>query len=199
MVSTFDEPDSEKTKDFWMRCAHEAGRYGSGVGFVSLSGWITAFCYWGEDGKRTPEFTDEMCIRDPYGATLEKRRRLVLDGTTFPLISPKQVPRGVITAPVTVEDYSARVEYKITMIAGLIGVTVNWEGNQVQPRSGWWMLEDGCEVLKDEDVLQEPSRVWLTFIFVVLLGTFVFLLFYFGEGIRNLLIDQHAFDFPPLF
>ena len=43
------------------------------------------------------------------------------------------------------------------MVAGLVGVTVNGEGNWVQPRSGWWMLEDGCEELKDEDVLQKRT------------------------------------------
>jgi hypothetical protein len=157
MVSTFDEPDSQKTKDFWMRCAFEAGKNGSGIGFVTLSGWITAFCYWGEDGKRTFEYTDEMCMRDTYGATLEQRKRLVLDGATFPLISPKAVPRGIVTVPVKIKEYGERVEYKTTMVAGLVGVTVNGEGNWVQPRSGWWMLEDGCEELKDEDVLQKRT------------------------------------------
>jgi len=157
MVSTFHEPDSQKTKDFWMRCAFEAGRQGSGYGFVSLSGWITAFCYWGEDGKRTFDYTDEMCMRDTYGATLEQRKRLVLDGARFPLIRPKAVPRGIVTVPVKIKDYGERVEYETTMVAGLVGVTVNKEANRVQPRSGWWMLEDEHGDMEEEDVPQRRT------------------------------------------
>ena len=157
MVSTFDEPDSLKTKDFWMRCAFEAGRVGSGFGFVTLSGWITAFCYWGEDGKRTFEYTDEMCMRDTHGATLKERKRLLLDGARFPLISPKAVPRGIVTVPIKLKDFEERVERKTTMVAGLVGVSVNKEGNTVQPRSGWWMLEDEYEKMKEKDLLQKRT------------------------------------------
>ncbi|KKP03982.1 hypothetical protein THAR02_03897 [Trichoderma harzianum] len=44
MLQTFDEPDSQTTKNFWMRAVHHAGSDGSGT-VKSLSGWITAFCY----------------------------------------------------------------------------------------------------------------------------------------------------------
>ncbi|KAH8804434.1 hypothetical protein F5884DRAFT_406833 [Xylogone sp. PMI_703] len=155
MVATFDEPDSQKTKDFWMRCAFEAGAAGSGTSFVSLSGWITAFCFWGDDGKRTEEYTDEMCMHRPYGGvTLEERKRLDLDGVRFPLICPKAIPTALITVPVMVKDYEEGIEYKTTMVAGLVGVTVNRDGNQVQPRSGWWVLEDQRKELKNMSMIE---------------------------------------------
>lgn len=46
-VASFDPEPSPAVKDFWSKIAHQTG--GSGPYF--LSGWITAFCFWDEDGK----------------------------------------------------------------------------------------------------------------------------------------------------
>ena len=47
-VKSFDKPASKDTVNFWQRIAHyEWG--GSGPSY--WSGWITAFCFWNEDGE----------------------------------------------------------------------------------------------------------------------------------------------------
>ncbi|KAL0571202.1 hypothetical protein V5O48_010752, partial [Marasmius crinis-equi] len=46
-VASFDDPQSESVRTFWERIAHKTG----GSGPYYLSGWITAFCFWDQDGK----------------------------------------------------------------------------------------------------------------------------------------------------
>ncbi len=53
-VQSFQSPDSEEVLDFWQRIVH---KYNMGSGRTYLSGWITAFCFWEEDGK--------LLYRDP--------------------------------------------------------------------------------------------------------------------------------------
>lgn len=49
MIETFDQPDSQSIKDFWMRAVHQEGANSSSR-IETLSGWLTAFCYWNESG-----------------------------------------------------------------------------------------------------------------------------------------------------
>jgi hypothetical protein len=84
-----------------------------------------------------------MLMKDTCSATLEQRKRLVLDSVRFPLISPKAVPRAIMTVPVIIMDFETMVKYDTTMVAGLVDMSVTEEGARVQPGSGWWMLEDG--------------------------------------------------------
>ena len=155
MVHTFDDPESLKVKNFWMRAAFEAGSEGSGRGVTTLSGWITAFCFWGDDGKRTYDRTEQCQRNDQFGVTLEQRKPLVLDGVSFPLMGPKDVPRGFVTVPVIVKDYAARIDLNTTMVAGLVGVklTSKDDGDTMQPISGWWMLEDSREKMGVSDTM----------------------------------------------
>jgi hypothetical protein len=46
MVAGFDRPDDIDVRHFWTRAVHEK-RAGSSGGIVTLSGWLTAFCWWG--------------------------------------------------------------------------------------------------------------------------------------------------------
>ncbi|KAH0537556.1 hypothetical protein FGG08_005655 [Glutinoglossum americanum] len=148
-IATFDQPESRQIKDFWLRACHSTGRDGSG-GVRSLSGWLTAFCFWGEDGKRIRSFTDEELEDHWSGASLAQRKKLVLDGVTYPIISPKSIPKGVVSVPVTVQDLESGLEHKTTMVAGSVGMTAVADSpgkiqTKVQPRSGWWVLEDSVK------------------------------------------------------
>jgi len=84
MLLTFDEPDSPAVKDFWLRVAHEAGREGSGMGIRTLSGWITAFAFWEEKGEKVYAYMDEEVSRIDHWKSAVGRKRLILDGVSYP-------------------------------------------------------------------------------------------------------------------
>ncbi|MCJ1468419.1 hypothetical protein MMC07_007047 [Pseudocyphellaria aurata] len=142
MITSFDRPDSQLTKDFWLRTCHSAG---GSMSPATLSGWLTAFCFWDESGVRIKSFSEKQLSR-----LSPDRKRLILNEIEYPLISPEAIPKGVVMVPVTVQDHRAGLKYKTTMVAGSVGMTATAvDGGEdlttVQPRSGWWMLEDSVE------------------------------------------------------
>lgn len=135
MVASFDSPDGADTKEFWTRAVHEAKSNMSG-GIVTLSGWLTAFCWWEGSGERVQSYTDEELARKFVAGY----RRLTLDGVEFPIIKRKEVPPGVVTVPVTLD--AGEITQAI-FVAGSIGMQVTEEGEgqtAAQPASGWWLL-----------------------------------------------------------
>ncbi|KAH6856875.1 hypothetical protein B0I37DRAFT_351894 [Chaetomium sp. MPI-CAGE-AT-0009] len=136
MVASFDSPDGPDVKQFWARAVHETIRRRSG-GIVTLSGWLTAFCWWGASGERVQSYTDEE-LNKKY---VVGYRRLTLDGVEFPIIDRKRVPRGVVSIPVTL--YKGVTPNKAFLVAGSMGMQVIEEGEgqtAAQPASGWWLL-----------------------------------------------------------
>ncbi|KAJ5105007.1 hypothetical protein NUU61_002354 [Penicillium alfredii] len=146
-VMSFDDPSSPTTYNFWNRCVHHIG---GGSGPVYLSGWITAFCMWDEDGK-----------------SLYNHRGLQMSGVTFPLVDTGDIPSGFASVPVLVDDNGH--EIKTVMVAGLVGIevsaseptgdattndhqsttsaslgsaTVAAKLDSIRPFSAWWMFED---------------------------------------------------------
>ncbi|KPM46481.1 hypothetical protein AK830_g223 [Neonectria ditissima] len=146
MVRSFESPDSYSTRDFWMRACYQAGREGSGAK-ATLSGWITAFCLWNEDGKRNGVYTIERLEDEDRncGLPVVDRRQLVLDGVPYPLLSQDSVPKAFVYIPLVLEDYATDIEYTATVVAGHVGVAVTEERTTVQPLSGWWMLQDSMK------------------------------------------------------
>ncbi|MCJ1463126.1 hypothetical protein MMC07_001731 [Pseudocyphellaria aurata] len=147
MIASFDQPDSQLTKDFWLRTCHSAG---GSVSPATLSGWLTAFCFWDESGVRIKSLSDEDLSRMSRRSHEVDRKRLILNEIEYPLILRYAIPKGVVSVPVTVQDHRAGLEYKTTMVAGSVGMTATAvDGGEdlttVQPRSGWWMLEDSVE------------------------------------------------------
>lgn len=148
MLRSFDDPGSKETEDFWLRACYQAGVNGSGR-IATLSGWITAFCFRGNTGKRLGGYADGD-IRDAAedsGLTLEERKPLTMDGVRYPMLNPESVPSALVTVPVRVEDYGNMLNYETTMIAGVVGMIVTEDRTTVQPISGWWMLVDQCNSL----------------------------------------------------
>ncbi|KAL6822398.1 hypothetical protein V8C40DRAFT_275764 [Trichoderma camerunense] len=164
MVETFDKPDSQTTKDFWMRAVHHDGKDGSGT-VKSLSGWITAFCYWGAEGKKTYQ------LRDVEGPAADKKR-FTIDDTAFPIIRAADVPTALAEVPIMFLDYRSFTCYETTAIAGFVGAksSTTEDGNQhdtFQPQSGYWarcypgFIADGPVGLFDFSELPMPGVVGL--------------------------------------
>jgi hypothetical protein len=141
MVASFDSPDKADVKHFWTRAVHEAGGNMSG-GIVTLSGWLTAFCWWGADGKRVQSYTDEELSEQGLDEPgLDGYHRLTLDGVEFPVIERERVPIGVVRVPVTLyRDGEGASE--AVFLAGSMGMQVIEEEDETaaQPASGWWLL-----------------------------------------------------------
>ena len=153
MIASFTQPTSPAIKDFWLRACHSAGIGGSG-GARTLSGWITAFCFFSKTGNRTTEYTDEQLSTFARRLNVPEWERLVLDDIVYPIIDLWSIPKGIVSVPVTFQDYGAGLEHKTMMVAGSVGVvpsSVESGGDLtiVQPRSGWWMLEDSVKPMGD--------------------------------------------------
>lgn len=151
MVWSFDAPTDEGVESFWMRACHAAGVNGS-VDTETLSGWLTAFCFWDEDGKKISSFSDERL--EAMWTPSAERKRLILDDVAFPIISRKAIPKAVSDVPLLVEDAGTGLRYHTTLIAGSTGVegtkgTADEKAGIVgfKPRSGWWLLLDKTEPL----------------------------------------------------
>ncbi|QYS99605.1 hypothetical protein H0G86_006726 [Trichoderma simmonsii] len=158
MIETFDRPDGEATKEFWMKAVHRAGAEASGRGIDTLSGWITAFCFWDKEGQKIRQYTDENIKMFSFdGEGDEDRKRLVIDDVVFPIIRAKNVPQAVVEVPVKVLDTSTMLDYDTTIIAGSVGMTATASENKgvfdtFQPRSGWWMLLDEVKPIDQEEL-----------------------------------------------
>ena len=151
MIASFTQPTSPDVKSFWLRACHAAGADGSGS-VRTLSGWITAFCFFSEKGKRTSQYSGEEMSKWSGGVSIAERQRLVLGDVAYPVIVPKNIPKGVVSVPVTVEDYATGLVHKTTMVAGSVGMMPSagssvGDLNKVQPRSGWWILEDSFKIM----------------------------------------------------
>jgi len=149
MIASFTQPTSPDIKNFWLRACHAVGAGGS-AGVRTLSGWITAFCFFNKTGQRTTEYTDEQLVTYGRGVSIAERKRLVLGDIVYPVIEHSSIPKGVVSVPATVWDYETGLEHKTTMVAGSVGmmpsaVESGGDLTRVQPRSGWWMLEDSVK------------------------------------------------------
>ena len=145
-VKSFDEPASDDTISFWQRIAHH---YNMGSGPSYYSGWITAFCYWGENGQslyRRPGRSDSV---DEEGWEEARSPVLELDGEIYHRVKSNEVPPGYSSVPVKVDDHGD--VFDSTMVAGSVGMKCSSSGDEgvgglvgldtVSAETGWWIFE----------------------------------------------------------
>jgi Domain of unknown function (DUF4419) len=136
-VRTFDDPASAEIIEFWQQVVSEHHQ-GSGSSFYD--GWITAFCFWGEDG--TCKYDREVFMWDPLPD-------LILDGVRYHKVDIDGVPPGWTAVPVKVEDNG--YIFNATMVAGSVGIKCASsreageegmvEADSMSPQAGWFMFE----------------------------------------------------------
>ena len=144
-VDTFDAPHSKNVKGFWQHIGHRNG----GSGPTYYCGWITAFCFFDEDG--TLNFK-RFFAHEP----------LELDGVQYPAVDSDKIPSGYASVPVTVDDNGKK--YHTVMVAGSVGwrvtssevnrATRDAKLDSLQPVSGWWIFER-----KTKETIVEDRRV----------------------------------------
>ncbi|EWG42695.1 hypothetical protein FVEG_04446 [Fusarium verticillioides 7600] len=100
MILSFTQPTNPAIHSFWNQIAHVKRRSGSGT----MSGWITAFCFWSDEGEERG-----------LGKTNN-----IIGNILYPVISTDTIPGGYVTVPVKVDDHGTW--YKCKMLAGSIGI-----------------------------------------------------------------------------
>ena len=150
-VRSFDTPKDSDIITFWNRVAHQSG--GSGPRY--LSGWVTAFCFWDEDGKSLhgePEkpVTQRSSARGNAGYEL--------DGVCFHRVKTDDIPSGFASVPVKVNDHGKL--YYTKMLAGSVGMQASSSGQMLDESSGhegffsFKKMEQGKTAKRD---LQAPN------------------------------------------
>ncbi|CAH0015665.1 unnamed protein product [Clonostachys rhizophaga] len=149
MITSFQNPDSFETMEFWNTIVHKVS-LDSGTDY--LTGWLTAFGFWDEDG------------------TAKRLSNKMFNDILYPTIDIDSVPAGYASVPISVNDDGDM--YEATMVAGSVGTsatsstsdtgrTTNARGSQgpsnqsaegqeresivrdtIQPVSGWWVCRN---------------------------------------------------------
>lgn len=143
-IETFDHPESPGVKDFWSKIAHQTGDSGT----YHLSGWITAFCFWDDEGRSLYE----GCAQPPVSSEPFEGRAAwyELDGVFYHRVDTDDIPSGTASVLVMVDDngvvYHTRVVAGSADIQATSDVAEGEEGesrslNCLQPAVGWWMIE----------------------------------------------------------
>lgn len=141
IINSFENPSSQEVRDFWLHACRAAGRNDSSE-TETLSGWLSAFCFWDEQGRRVPNISADLL---KYGGDLSDRSGLVLNNVTHPVIDTLKVPSGIVSVPVTIQDLDAGQIHKTTIVAGSMSMKSSNQGCSVQPLSGWFLLQNSVE------------------------------------------------------
>ncbi|CAM6084373.1 unnamed protein product [Calypogeia fissa] len=140
-VRSFEEPDSQRTKEFWQKIAHYSD---GGSGPTYLSGWITAFCFFDTKGK--PLYSEEKAGRILHW---DRTSCLKMDGVTYHQIDTDSIAPAYAEVDVKLDDNGEM--FQTIMVAGLVGMEITSSGvrgkghegkdDTVQPVAGWWLFE----------------------------------------------------------
>ncbi|KIL85304.1 hypothetical protein FAVG1_11259 [Fusarium avenaceum] len=144
MILSFTEPANPELKAFWNSIVNVHSMSGS----TTVTGWITAFCYWSEKGVARRRVGPQYYR---YDGTSE--------WNTYIRVETNDITAGNVAVPVKVVELGVR-EYACTMLAGSVGIqgishsdnTVDMysEGGEVaeplltgvQPLTGWMIYEN---------------------------------------------------------
>ncbi|KAF0691875.1 Aste57867_16976 [Aphanomyces stellatus] len=129
---------------FWQRICHQE-EGGSGPSY--LSGWISAFCVFNEDGKW-------------QGSV----RAVNVDGDMFeseyPIIDTNDIPPGYVTVPVNIDDNGTK--YMAHMFAGHMAYEVKGDRQWIVPHLSWALaLKASKPVVDPEEEMLAASRAEL--------------------------------------
>ncbi|PFH56590.1 hypothetical protein XA68_16272 [Ophiocordyceps unilateralis] len=130
-LRSWDEPDSETTKDFWSKIVLGGKNYLCS-GQTLVSGWITGFSFWNKSGNLI--LTAAQRQNAERGTQLGNVKYVSRDVNLLP-VSYAKVPVRMAKHPRLPPDSD------VYLLAGNIGVhrTASPEGVFAEPLSGWYM------------------------------------------------------------
>ncbi|THU90809.1 hypothetical protein K435DRAFT_968487 [Dendrothele bispora CBS 962.96] len=157
-IRAFDDPSGQENIDFWNKVAHK-GSMGSGPTY--LSGWITAFCAWNEDGQWIGNKPGKVLRENEYAMQLS------LDNTHYHWLDSKDIPAGYASVDVKLDDNGEI--FDTIMVSGLVGTCVfpsndnrlseNGSGDAVKPSPGWWIFIKRDEHLPGRGTEERQKRM----------------------------------------
>ncbi|KAK4696372.1 hypothetical protein P7C71_g1530, partial [Lecanoromycetidae sp. Uapishka_2] len=145
-VRSFDDPTSDDVISFWQCIAHYDNN-SSGPSYYS--GWITAFCFWDQNGKmmyKIPKYGDDLSR-----VAWEKAYHplLHLDDSVYDRVDSDEVPPGYTSVTVKIDDNGD--QFEALMVAGSVGTQCSSSVNEtvggsvgldtIGMETGWWMFE----------------------------------------------------------
>ncbi|KIK51638.1 hypothetical protein GYMLUDRAFT_233988 [Collybiopsis luxurians FD-317 M1] len=149
-VRAFDDPNGEPNLEFWQKVAHY---HSGGSGPTYLSGWITAFCVFDEDGKwiGNPPGTripDSSSIEYEFNEFIFGGKFLTIDEAYYHNLATEDIPAAYADVDVKLDDNGEI--FDTIMVAGLVGMYVCDTGDTtlsetgqmdlLKPMPGWWIF-----------------------------------------------------------
>lgn len=149
IIVTMTDPTDPGVARFWNSIADLKARSGSS----RYTGWIAAFCFWGENGKRKMRRPTPAAEYRPQSPRYDPRNRAASapppkpphDLASYPSIESSDIPKGFASLPVQVDEFKCR------FVAGSMGILAAAAGEErgraaaertaIQPASGWLLLE----------------------------------------------------------
>jgi len=180
MIRTFEDPSDSAVIDFWQRILDVNNQMS---GTTIYSGWIAAFCFWDEEGRRlhdcSPVPEEDYSENGPFGDVEETQLgetryklhshndlHLKLDGVRYHKLDSENVPPGWGKVPVKINDNGVIVEAE--MVAGSVGIACSSSGvenefgticlDTMKPQVGWWIYEKNAKAERHRDDHAMRSR-----------------------------------------
>ena len=132
-VGAFDlaEKNAPQDVDFWNRIC---SLHYQGSGPTYLSGWITAFCVWTNEGKWMGPVLPGQQERSPV-----RDAKLVLDGVEYNYIGSGDVPNGFCEVDVKLDDNGEELD--CIMVSGHLASRVEGpKKDTLRPLPSWFMF-----------------------------------------------------------
>lgn len=145
-ILSFDTPAAAEIVDFWQRIFGTTNQLS---GLTVYSGWITAFCFWDEDGSSMYRLDDRKYNYSLHRVDQWGHPYLCLDGVYYHKLDSSKVPPGWSKVPVKVDDNGDL--FDAVMIAGSVAISCTGGGDEVRDglvgldtvnaETGWWIFK----------------------------------------------------------
>lgn len=140
MVATFDRPEDADVRNFWRLAHHPVYVMVDACSQSTMSGWLTAFCWWRSDGTKTKSLTYTE-LRDMQQAR-NHEPILKYGGVTLPIIYAYDIPTSYVELRVKPhpKDAEMGVDEAIFIAGSTVTKVIDNVNMKMQPYPSWWLL-----------------------------------------------------------